>query len=113
MMQNTFATQIFASIDHNLTANNVYTIIEPEPCKVVGYTISTAFAPLPLAITIASADGLTIYRQYLMSGTVPTHIVENIPFIADKGLAWKSVFASVPQFAVLIYSTFFLTQHGS
>ena len=112
MLQTTFATQLFATQDHSLVANDVYTIIEPGSCKVVGYTINTAFAVLPLTITIASADGLTIYRQYLMSGTVPTHIVENIPFIADKGLAWKSTF-SVPQFAVLVYSTFFLTQHGS
>jgi hypothetical protein len=111
MQHTSFATQIIASIDHNLIGDDTLTVITPEPCQVLGFTIGTAFVVLPLIITITSADGLTVYYNYLLSAVDPTSIVEFTPFTADKGLAWKSTGAG--SFSILVYSTFFLSQRGS
>jgi len=111
-MQNiNFSSHIVSSLDHPLVADDTYVVVEPDPCKVLGFTVSPFFSVLALTVTIASADGSTIYREFKMSGATATQIVEYTPFLADQGLAWKATGAGA--FSTLIASTFFIMQPGS
>lgn len=111
MLHMDFASRVVSSTYTPLLADNTYKVIAQDACKVLGYIISPLFSVLPLTITIASADSSTVYKILTMSGATATNIVDVIPWIADKGLAWKSTGSGV--FSVLVSSTFFLSQAGN
>ena len=110
MLSPYFAIFVRSSIEYPIVSNDTYVVIEPDSVRVLGFTIDPVFATVALTITIASADGSTIYDVITMSSTVATHYVSSHPWVADKGLAWKSTGAALQ---TLVTASFFITHHGT